>query len=718
VAPRSDDPRRSAERGSAAGRRTTERGGLADARRYSPRGRTVRESAEAAHRGDPFRPALQVLQGGQSARTPARKAEPARRSEPAKPVKKTAQARKAAPAKKAAPVRKAAAKKSPAALRKAAARPLRHPVRRTVPLPRPGDPVRRLRVATVLMLAVFLLIAGRLVLLQLTDAPAYAARGLEERLVEESIAAPRGQILDRSGAILVHSVEARLVYADPTMIKPTEVDLVADSLAPLLGRVGISRSQIVPKLQQKVRSNGKQVMYERIARGVDIGLAEEIKRLNLPGIGIERDERREVPGHDLAANLLGFTDHDLRGAAGIEASYDATLRGVDGWRKFERGDGRLNRRIPTGYSEEQPARPGTSVQLTIHRDIQFAVQQILAAQMETVKATIGAAVVLDIRTGEIMAQASYPSYDAADPFRITNKDAYRDAASGLVVDPGSGHKAIVFSAALQEGVVRPDTVIGVGPLIRKGDRDFVDYAKPNRVETPMSLPGILAYSSNVGTIKIADLLGPEKLYEYQLKFGLGKVTDCGLAGEAPGLVQPPKNWSGTSRGSIPIGNGVAVTPLQMAAVYATIANNGKWVQPHLVRATVDAKGKTKPVPAVPSRQVVDPVHARDLRHMLEAVVSVKGATGTRAAVQGYRVAGKTGTGARVVDGRYTNTSVGSFIGMAPAEDPRFVVAVFADAPDLSGGALGPAFRDMMAFTLGHFKVPPSTEPAPTFVLYP
>jgi cell division protein FtsI (penicillin-binding protein 3) len=345
------------------------------------------------------------------------------------------------------------------------------------------------------------------------------------------------------------------------------------------------------------------------------------------------------------------------------------------------------------------------------------VQQILAARMRQAGATVAAAVVLDVKTGEVLAQASFPGYDAADP--LTVAPAQRaDMASGLVVDPGSVHKALVFGAALQEGAIRPDTIISVGPSITKGDTTYHD-THPHSVETPMTLAGIMAYSSNIGTIHIADRLGAAKLYQYQLKFGLGAPTGEGLPGEAAGLVQPPNRWSGSSYGSIPIGNGVAVTPLQMASAYAAIANEGTWIQPHLVRAEISADGTVEPAPAAASHQVIDPHNAAILRTILEAPVYVKGGTGNRAAVSGYLVAGKTGTGARVVDGKYTAGQVASFIGMAPADAPRYVIAVFAHALNGTGGTVaGPAFRDMMAFTLGHFKVPPSGATPPPFRVYP
>ena len=574
--------------------------------------------------------------------------------------------------------------------------PPRKPRRR----PRLGEPRRRLRSATVLTLLLFLVIGGRLVELQLTDARAYAAAGLHDRL----------QHVPLDGNILADSVDARYVYADPGLVQ--RPDAAADALSPLLG---VPRSTLLPKLRPHKFDDGTQVRFEWLARGVDVPLAEKVRALNLPGIGIRQDEKREVPGHDLAANVLGFTGQDLAGLVGLEAGYDNVLHGVEGRRTFEIGGGNLGAEIPGGYQEEQPARPGTSLRLTLDRDLQYEVQHILFDRMRQVNATFGSAVVLDVHTGGVLAQASYPTYDAAEPFANPHPQ-WSDANTDTVVDPGSVAKVLTLGGALQEGVVAPDSTVTVGPTVRKGDQTYRD-THPFPTGTRITLPAVLAYSSNVGTIGIADQLGPQRLYSYQQKFGLGRPTGEGLPGESGGLVQPPDRWSGSSYGSIPIGEGISVTPLQMAAVYAAIANDGVWVQPHLVGATEAPDGKATPVPAAPSHRVLSPEVATALRTMLEAVVTVDGATGRSAALPGYRVAGKTGTGSKVVDGHYVQGEVASFIGMAPADAPRFVIAVFAHTPGGEGGKVAtPAFRDMMAFALSRFHVPPTGTPPPTFVL--
>jgi cell division protein FtsI (penicillin-binding protein 3) len=556
-------------------------------------------------------------------------------------------------------------------------------------------------------------IGGRLVVLQFTDARGYAADGLKERLRHEVIPAPRGAILDRDGKPLAHSVEARYIYADPSQVE--DVEATADALAPVLGRVGIPRSELVTKLSPHRNKNGKPVLFEYLARGVDIEIGNAVSALNLAGVLAARDERREVPGRDLAASVIGFTGRDLDGLTGMEKKYDQILRGADGERVYEKGQGKLDREIPGGLHSATPARPGSSLQLTINQFVQYRVQEILAERLRAVKASIGAAVVMDIKTGEVIAQASFPGFDAAN--RPDDSQLWMDTSSGMLVDPGSTHKAIVMGAALQEGVVVPSTQVVVGPKIVKGDREFVD-SHPMKTDTAMTLSGIMAYSSNVGTIRVADQLGAEKLYEYQRRFGLGEPTGVGLPDEAAGLVRAPKDWYGTSHGTIPIGNGVSTTPLQMAAVYAAIANDGIWIQPHLVKGTIGPTGTTTPAPPPQTHKVLDPQHARELRELLEAPVVVPGGTGNQAAIPGYRVAGKTGTGGRVVNGEYTAGYVASFIGMAPADAPRFVVAVYAYGLDITGASMAPAFREMMSFTLSRFQVPPTGAPAPAIKVFP
>lgn len=570
--------------------------------------------------------------------------------------------------------------------------------------------MRRLRFGTVVLLLMFAVIAGRLVELQLTDAKAYAADALRQRLSTIVLHAPRGSILDANGAVLAHSVEARYVAVDPHMLE--NVNDAAARLSPLLG---VPASELRDRMKCRNRADGTPNRFVYLARGVDIEVGDQVKALNIMGVRVDYDERREAPGHDLAANVLGFISRDGRGLAGMEARHDELLRGVDGEDTFEVGGTGNRRQIPDGYRRYVPARPGSSLQLTLDRDLQFEAQQALANQMKAAGASFGAAVVLDVRTGAVLALASYPTFSASDPFNATSRER-TDYATAAVVEPGSVHKAIVMGAALEEGIVRPDTSLVVTPTIRKGGVTYRDtHSHPT---ARMTMPGIMAHSSNVGTILLADHLGAQRLYEYQRSFGLGQRTNVGVPGEAAGLVQAPDRWSGSSHGSIPIGLGVAATPLQMASAYAAIANDGVWVQPRLVRGTVDPAGALTAAGPSQQRRVLSTGNARALQQMLEAVVTADGGTGRKAAVPGYRVAGKTGTGMRVVNNSYLPGNVASFVGMAPAENPQYVVAVFAQAGKQAGGTLAaPVFSDIMSFTLRQHRVPPSGTEPPEFRIY-
>ncbi|GIJ37309.1 peptidoglycan D,D-transpeptidase FtsI family protein [Micromonospora andamanensis] len=741
--PRSEEPRRDAEgsrRGSSrgggqrgapprpAGERDAERGigGISDARAYTPRGRSIREGGaptpgraeqrrtpRSNRSQDPFRPALQVLDGGRgtAGRAAGRPGGPARRDGGAGRATVTRTVTDRTPRDEppvTAPRRRVAAREP----RRGDRPPPRRPSRKPPRPPRLADPGRRLRLGTALTLALFAAVGVRLVVLQAVDTPAYADGGLADRTRTVQLPAPRGAIFDRSGeAALAHSVEARYVYADPTRV--VDVAATARALSPLLG---IPASELAEKMKPRKRINGVDSQFEYLARGVDIGRAKEIMALKLPGIAAHRDERREVPGGDLAANLIGFTSPDMVGLEGLEARFDDVLHGEDGQRVFEVGLGDLAAPIPGGYSRTTKAKPGSSVVLTVDRDLQYMVQRILSERMQQVQGSTGAAVVLDARTGEVLAQASHPTYNAAKPFPSEPTDR-EDAATSFVVDPGSVHKPITFGAALQEGVITADTTFPVANAIRKGDTWFRDTHQADGRR--MSVAGMMAYSSNVGTIQIADKLGAERLLDYQRRFGLGKPTEVGMPGEASGRLLPVQEWSDSSYGSVPIGHSVDATPLQMAAAYAAIANDGVYVQPHLLKETIAPDGKRTPAPEPETRQVLSPDNAAALRTIMEAVTTVPDATGLAAAVPGYRVAGKTGTGWRLVDGKKQPGEVASFIGMAPAENPRYVIAVFVHSPSGGGGQISaPAFRDMMTFTLRHFRVPPSTEAAPTFTVFP
>jgi cell division protein FtsI (penicillin-binding protein 3) len=780
VSPRADDetprrgtpPRRGTSRavpaeGNDEPERPERRGfsGIGEARAYTPRGRTVAERGRTPRTGrnaDPFRPALQVVEGGEGQRvrqrgartpepretgrererpekseTPRRepqksetpRREPQRRAtprrEPQKRARTAAEKTDSRVRRDAVPPRAASSRRTPEPearpRRTVSEKSRRDPARR--PRPVPAEPpklansTRRLRLGTVLALSLFVMIGVRLVVLQVATSPAEAASLVklrEKRLSTVELPAPRGSIMDRDGAILANSVEARYIYADPENAKlQKSIPETAAKLAPLLG---VAPSVLASYMQRKQQIGGTWLKFRYLKRGVDISVADQIEKLDLPGIYTHSDERRDVPNPDLAANLIGFTGENQHGLEGLEARYDDLLHGTDGKRVFETGAGSLNVPIAGGYEQETAAKPGNSLKLTIDQWVQWKAQSVLNAEAKKNHATVAGAVIMDARTGEVVAQASYPAYNAAKA-QDFDPAQRMDVPTAVVTDPGSSHKPFMIGAALQEGLITPDSAVEVAPAIKKGDTPFKD-GHPQPKGSKLTIAGILAYSSNVGTIRIGDMLGKDRIYEYQQKFGLGKATGEGMDGEADGLLLKPADWSGSAYGSVPIGLSVSATLVQMAAGYGAIANDGVYIQPHLIQSTISGTdGKVTPAPAPKTHRVLDAKVAGELRTLMEAVVEGEG-TGVKAQVPGYRVAGKTGTGGMVVDGQYTSHNASSFVGMAPAENPRYVVAVAMDVAKGTGGEVAaPAFSQMMSYTLTHYLVPPSTTNPPTLKIH-
>jgi cell division protein FtsI (penicillin-binding protein 3) len=569
------------------------------------------------------------------------------------------------------------------------------------------------------LVALFAGVGGRLVQIQTTDGSQYAALAADSRRLHIDLFAPRGAILDRDGNPFAHDVRGVTVAADPSLIKNTGEAALA--LAPLLQ---MDAGTIRAKLDRKKRTNGDTIMYVLLKRGLSMDVGDAVDRLRgrsgtglgtsgIPGLIVTADQHREVPGGDLAANVIGYTGTDGEGLAGLEAGYDATLRGTDGERIYDVGSG--GQEIPDGFSKTVRARPGTDIQLTLDRDLQFEAQRLLTERVLAERAPSGSAIVMDVHTGEVLAMASTPTFNAAVPSTAVGNRTV-DLATAAVVEPGSVHKAITIAGALDAGVIRPDEIFTLPRTIEKGGYTFKDtheHAKPQ-----YTLMGILAQSSNVGTITIADRLGAQRLYQYQRKFGLGSRTGIGLPGEAAGIVQPPSNWSASSYGSIPIGLSVAATPIQMTAAYATLANGGMKVHPQLVKGVISPEGELTPAPRPPATRVVSPLAASTVLRDMTAIATDKG-TAPLAKVPGYIVAGKTGTGQRAEGNRYAQGNVTSFIGILPADAPRYVVAVFVQtaANSVGGAVAGPTFSDLASFTLRHFGVPPTGAVPPPIVLY-
>ncbi|MHB8340476.1 MAG: peptidoglycan D,D-transpeptidase FtsI family protein [Mycobacteriales bacterium] len=573
----------------------------------------------------------------------------------------------------------------------------------TRPRPRPLRSGRRLRASFLAVCAVLALLGGRLVQLQGFESSAYARMARAQRLRTEALPATRGAILDRGGTPLVYDVDARGVQADPALV--TDATAEAAMLAPLLG---FPAAQI----RHQLTVPGQ---FSWLAHGLTPAQGDAVIAANQAGVYVVKETKRVYPDGNLAAAVLGFTGADGTGLAGIEYVDNAVLTGEPG-RLVEEVDP-TGRVIPTGRSFEVAPVPGQSVELTIDRDIQWVAESTLAAQVKATKAKSGMVVVMNPQTGAVLALASVPGFNPADPV-VPAGGTTGEPAVASVYEPGSVNKIITASAAIETGVVTPNTVITVPPYLMVDGTAFHD-AEPHGTEH-LTFTGVLAQSSNIGTIKVAERLGKATLYRFLRMFGLGSVTGVGLPGESAGLLPPPQLWSGTQAATIPFGQGIGVTAMQMAEIYSTVANGGLREQPHVVRGTVDANGVFHHALLPAPVQVIDPTTAATVRTMLQAVTT-NGGTAPAAAIPGYLIAGKTGTANAVgANGRYNGGFVASFIGMAPADHPQLVVEVVLNQPqtNIYGGAVAaPVFRQIMGFALQTLRIPPSTSPPPVLRLY-
>ncbi len=563
-----------------------------------------------------------------------------------------------------------------------------------------------------MVLLALAVIGGRLVQLQgLT--PAYAAVAEEQRMRKTTLDAPRGEISDRNGQALALSVQARAVFGEPRVIaKATCVKGSTAPCDPASIAAALSPTLDIPaaELQEKLSNTRTAFVYLARDRTAELGAA--VRALRLPGVGVQTEQRRTHPAKDLAASVVGYTDNEGRGLGGIESAFESTLAGRDGeTRATVDGKGRI---IPTGRKSEKAPVAGRSVQLTLDRDLQWYAQDLLAKKVAETEATNGTAVVMDVKTGEVLALATAPTFDPDDrrgvPAEVLGNPAVRD-----VYEPGSVAKIMTAAGALEAGVVAPDTVLSVPYTYVHRGRAFHD-SHPHPVER-LTFAGVLVKSSNTGTIQVAERLGEQRLHDIVRRFGYGSRSGLGLPGESAGTVHPVAEWSNSSLPTIAIGQGIDGTVLNALGVYQTIANGGVRVTPNIVRSVVGKDGRPAPVAAAAPTRVVSAEVAGQIRTMLEGVVSEEG-TAELAAIPGYRVAGKTGTAQRVVAGRYApGNYTSSFIGFAPADNPRLVAAVVLQGTGkkayYGGATAGPVFKDVMSFALRSAKVPPTlTTPAP------
>lgn len=567
-----------------------------------------------------------------------------------------------------------------------------------------GSPGRRLRGAAILLLVLFLILSGRLLWLQGFQSKSYTALAEKQRTRAITQAAHRGEITDRNGVVLAVDVDARDIYAQPPKI--TDKPAAAALLAPILG---MSTDDILGKL-----NSTEPFLYLQLGTTPAVGKAVDAAttKAAIVGIGVLPERKRVYPDGDLAANLVGFTGRDGHGLTGIESQFDKSLAGKDGRLVLEEDPS--GRPIPSGTHREKEPDPGQGVQLTIDRDLQWKAQSALVAQVQKTNADGGVAIAMDAHTGEVLAMASAPTFDLNDPAKA-NPALYGNKATQWTFEPGSVNKVITMATALDHGLITPMTPVTIPPFMTI-DGFRIEDAEAHGTET-LTAAGVLAQSSNLGTINISRRLGPPSELEKAFRnFGYGQTTGLGWPGESPGILAPSSTWPASQAANVSFGQGMSVSAMQIASVYATIANGGVRVTPRIIGGTVDPDGDVHPTAPGPTRRVISPQAATTVTQMLEEVTTKQG-TAPQAAIPGYEVAGKTGTADRIDATGHYNGKVASFVGFAPADNPSVVVAVVLDNPKIGyfGGTVSaPVFADIASFALAERRVVPSGATPVTF----
>ena len=565
----------------------------------------------------------------------------------------------------------------------------------------------RIKILIIGVFIIFVLLALQLVRVQVIQASEYQSKAANEMESTRNTPAPRGEITDINGVAFARSVSAITIVVDQTQI--TDPARVANFAAPILGLpveevqaniTGTRRYSIVLK-------NGRPAQWDLLTKEIyeyNKALTNEQLDKRIIGFFPERSFIREYPSGSLISSLVGFVRADGIGATGLESSLNSVITGTDGRYSFANGYGA---EIPGSQREIVAAKAGTTVRLTIDRDVQWVAAKAIAEAVKSSRAASGSVIVMDPRTGEIVAHATAPTFD---PNNTKNVDLnlMRNPSVQDVYEPGSTGKVMTLAAALEEKTVAATTVFAVPYKLKRGGSTFKDHDK--HPVQQLTTSGILAVSSNTGTIKIGETLSNDKLYSYLNKFGVGVKTGSGLPGESAGLMPKVKDWSGTTAPTVAFGQGYSVTAMQATSVFATIANNGVRVSPTVIAGTQDASGHFTPAANRTTTRVVSEDTARELRLMMESVVSPTG-TAPSAAIPGYRVAGKTGTAWRYNDktGGYSGYTA-SFIGFAPADAPRYVINVTIQDPHNGyyGGLLGgPVFKKVMTFVLQTKHVAPT-----------
>jgi cell division protein FtsI (penicillin-binding protein 3) len=561
--------------------------------------------------------------------------------------------------------------------------------------------------ALIFMTAVIMFLFGlRLVQVQAVQANDYRARAVNEMEKVKTLQAPRGDITDINGVPFARSVAATSIVVDQTQIlNPAKV---AAFVAPILN-MSVSDVQTALTGKRKwnmVAANAKPATWLKLTNAINQ------YNLQFPGMSPERiigffPERsyiREYPSGSLIASLIGFVNHDGIGATGLESSMNSIISGTQGKYSYANG---YKAEIPGSQSEIIPAQAGTSIRLTVDRDIQWVAAKAIADVVKSTRALSGTVIVMDPKTGQILAHATAPTFDPNNTSKVALV-AMRNPSVQDIYEPGSTGKVMTLAAALEEKKITPETVLTIPYALKRSTKVFHDH-EPHPTQR-LTTAGVLAVSSNTGSIKIGEMLSNNQLYDYLTKFGIGTKTGSGLPGESRGILRKVSDWSGTTAPTVAFGQGYSLTAMQATSVFATIANGGVRVSPTVIAGSSDTSGNYTPSATRESVRVISADTAAKMRLMMESVVSANG-TAPSAAIPGYRVAGKTGTAQRIDDtcGCYRGYTA-SFIGFAPADNPAYVISVTIQDPKGMhwGGYLGgPVFKKVMSFVLQSKGIAPT-----------
>jgi len=556
------------------------------------------------------------------------------------------------------------------------------------------------------MAVIMFLFGLRLVQVQALQANNYRERAVNEMEKVKTLQAPRGDITDINGVPFARSVAATSIVVDQTQIlNPAKV---AAFVAPILN-MSVSDVQTALTGTRKwsmVAQNAKPATWLKLTSAIDQynskfpGMSPE----RIIGFFPERSYIREYPSGSLIASLIGFVNHDGVGATGLESSMNSTISGKQGKYSYANG---YKAEIPGSQSEIIPAQAGTSIRLTVDRDIQWVASKAIADVVKSTRALSGTVIVMDPKTGQVLAHATAPTFDPNNTSKVSLV-AMRNPSVQDVYEPGSTGKVMTLAAALEEKKVTPETVLTIPYALKRSTKVFHDH-EPHPTQR-LTTAGVLAVSSNTGSIKIGEMLSNDQLYDYLTKFGIGTKTGSGLPGESRGILRKVSDWSGTTAPTVAFGQGYSLTAMQATSVFATIANDGVRVSPTVIAGSSDASGNYTPSATRESVRVISADTAAKMRLMMESVVSSNG-TAPSAAIPGYRVAGKTGTAQRIDDtcGCYRGYTA-SFIGFAPADNPAYVISVTIQDPKGMhwGGYLGgPVFKKVMSFVLQSKGIAPT-----------